>query len=169
MSAMVWHRTSIGYKAGDACLTKMGGVWTLAYRGRLVQLGRKASFDHADALIADIDAGVQSCSLFTTTLEVDEDHRIGVDTFLDSSLTSFEFVTPLCSTVVHLTTEQALKLSSDLREAVRTIAERGRVRLIVGPHCPECGSAHLRSRLAGSLFTVDCVDCGHRLKGESKS
>ena len=50
-----WTKTASGYEltSHGAMLTKVGARWTLALAdGRTFDLGRKASFDHAERAIA---------------------------------------------------------------------------------------------------------------------
>ena len=57
---MSWTKTTTGYELetpnGTATVEKTGKAWTVTYRGETRDLGRKASFDHAEGAIVEIDA-----------------------------------------------------------------------------------------------------------------
>jgi len=50
-----WEKTSAGYRLGGHTLTRSGRVWKLTLAdGSEHVLGRRASFDHAEAVIASL-------------------------------------------------------------------------------------------------------------------
>jgi hypothetical protein len=54
-----WSKTALGgyVHTFGAMLNKEGKGWVLTYRGQRVDLPRKASFDHAERAMGDIDGG----------------------------------------------------------------------------------------------------------------
>lgn len=54
-----WEKTPSGYRmmteAGEATLTKSGRTWVLEIAGQRVDLGRRASFDHADRVLSTMN------------------------------------------------------------------------------------------------------------------
>lgn len=60
MEAVTWKKTADGYeirtKLGQATLSKKGKKWILSVGGESVELGRRASFDHAEGILVKLGA-----------------------------------------------------------------------------------------------------------------
>ncbi len=50
-----WKKTATGYEMGAARLLKVDEKWVLRYRGKDHVMGRRASLDHAEGILANLD------------------------------------------------------------------------------------------------------------------
>lgn len=55
-----WKKTAAGYeletKIGTAVMAKAGKTWKLTVGDSVIDLGRRASFDHAEGALLELDA-----------------------------------------------------------------------------------------------------------------